>query len=132
MMKRRPVTVDLDPKAVTCDELFGVIHPATREWKDGETLTRVRVGPGTSRPAAAAAAWANTFVKYQTINTLCCGGGVGRSFLGAFYPTVRGEERVSGKRQSCASLSKPALSGKSCQGQTAVSLWGRPVFYSHA
>ncbi|NXE29303.1 DYH17 protein, partial [Ardeotis kori] len=34
-MKRKPVTVDLDPKAVTCDELFGVIHPATREWKDG-------------------------------------------------------------------------------------------------
>ncbi|NXL59531.1 DYH17 protein, partial [Chordeiles acutipennis] len=34
-MKRRPVTVDLDPKAVTCDELFGVIHPSTREWKDG-------------------------------------------------------------------------------------------------
>lgn len=36
-LKRRPVTVDLDPKAVTCDELFGIIHPATREWKDGET-----------------------------------------------------------------------------------------------
>uniref|UniRef100_A0A8C0VGP0 Dynein axonemal heavy chain 17 n=1 Tax=Cyanistes caeruleus TaxID=156563 RepID=A0A8C0VGP0_CYACU len=34
-LKRRPVTVDLDPKAVTCDELFGIIHPATREWKDG-------------------------------------------------------------------------------------------------
>ncbi|XP_054702261.1 dynein axonemal heavy chain 17 [Grus americana] len=35
IMKRKPVTVDLDPKAVTCDELFGVIHPSTREWKDG-------------------------------------------------------------------------------------------------
>ncbi|XP_040542548.1 dynein axonemal heavy chain 17 isoform X5 [Gallus gallus] len=34
-MKQKPVTVDLDPKAVTCDELFGVIHPSTREWKDG-------------------------------------------------------------------------------------------------
>ncbi|CAL8284422.1 unnamed protein product [Lota lota] len=34
-MKRNPVVVDLDPKAVTCDELFGVIHPVTREWKDG-------------------------------------------------------------------------------------------------
>uniref|UniRef100_A0A8C8AZP1 Dynein axonemal heavy chain 17 n=1 Tax=Otus sunia TaxID=257818 RepID=A0A8C8AZP1_9STRI len=34
-MRRKPVTVDLDPKAVTCDELFGVIHPSTREWKDG-------------------------------------------------------------------------------------------------
>lgn len=35
-MKRRPVAVDLDPKAVTCDELFGIINPATREWKDGD------------------------------------------------------------------------------------------------
>ncbi|NXN68995.1 DYH17 protein, partial [Himantopus himantopus] len=34
-MKQKPVTVDLDPKAVTCDELFGIIHPSTREWKDG-------------------------------------------------------------------------------------------------
>lgn len=28
--------MDLDPKAVTCDELFGIINPATREWKDGD------------------------------------------------------------------------------------------------
>lgn len=35
-MKRKPVAVDLDPKAVTCDELFGIINPATREWKDGK------------------------------------------------------------------------------------------------
>ncbi|XP_071672368.1 dynein axonemal heavy chain 17 isoform X2 [Patagioenas fasciata] len=42
IMKRRPVTVDLDPKAVTCDELFGVIHPATREWKDGLFSTAMR------------------------------------------------------------------------------------------
>ncbi|XP_010211142.1 PREDICTED: dynein heavy chain 17, axonemal, partial [Tinamus guttatus] len=35
IMKRKPVAVDLDPKAVTCDELFGIIHPSTREWKDG-------------------------------------------------------------------------------------------------
>ncbi|XP_075025374.1 dynein axonemal heavy chain 17 [Calonectris borealis] len=34
-MKQKPVTVDLDPKAVTCNELFGVINPSTREWKDG-------------------------------------------------------------------------------------------------
>ncbi|NXL03800.1 DYH17 protein, partial [Mesembrinibis cayennensis] len=34
-MKQKPVTMDLDPKAVTCDELFGIIHPSTREWKDG-------------------------------------------------------------------------------------------------
>lgn len=26
---------DLNPKAVTNDELFGIINPATREWKDG-------------------------------------------------------------------------------------------------
>ncbi|CUT99220.1 dynein beta chain ciliary [Echinococcus multilocularis] len=34
-LKQKPVVVDLDPKAVTNDELFGVINPATREWKDG-------------------------------------------------------------------------------------------------
>ncbi|XP_076453714.1 LOW QUALITY PROTEIN: dynein beta chain, ciliary-like [Babylonia areolata] len=32
---KKPTAVDLDPKAVTNDELFGVINPATREWKDG-------------------------------------------------------------------------------------------------
>ncbi|CAB1338590.1 unnamed protein product, partial [Coregonus sp. 'balchen'] len=37
-MKRKPVIVDLDPKAVTCDELFGIINPATREWKDDLAL----------------------------------------------------------------------------------------------
>ncbi|XP_006886407.1 PREDICTED: dynein heavy chain 17, axonemal [Elephantulus edwardii] len=37
-LKRKPVAVDLDPKAVTCDELFGIINPATREWKDGNGL----------------------------------------------------------------------------------------------
>uniref|UniRef100_A0A452UEF0 Dynein axonemal heavy chain 17 n=1 Tax=Ursus maritimus TaxID=29073 RepID=A0A452UEF0_URSMA len=41
-MKRKPVAVDLDPKAVTCDELFGVINPATREWKDGLFSTIMR------------------------------------------------------------------------------------------
>ncbi|NXH48679.1 DYH9 protein, partial [Dicaeum eximium] len=34
-MKCRPVWTDLNPKAVTNDELFGIINPATREWKDG-------------------------------------------------------------------------------------------------
>ncbi|XP_056152705.1 dynein axonemal heavy chain 17-like [Lampris incognitus] len=34
-MKREPVVVDLDPKAVTCDELFGIFNPDTKEWKDG-------------------------------------------------------------------------------------------------
>ncbi|KAK3590847.1 hypothetical protein CHS0354_024585 [Potamilus streckersoni] len=32
---RKPTAVDLDPKAVTNDELFGIINPSTREWKDG-------------------------------------------------------------------------------------------------
>ena len=35
-MKRKPVWTDLNPKAVTNDELFGIINPATREWKDGD------------------------------------------------------------------------------------------------
>ena len=34
-LKMKPVAVDLNPKAVTNDELFGIINPATREWKDG-------------------------------------------------------------------------------------------------
>lgn len=37
IMKRRPVWTDLNPKAVTNDELFGIINPATREWKDGKS-----------------------------------------------------------------------------------------------
>ncbi|XFF88688.1 hypothetical protein AB1E18_014907 [Capra hircus] len=41
-LKRKPVAVDLDPKAVTCDELFGIINPATREWKDGLFSTIMR------------------------------------------------------------------------------------------
>lgn len=32
---KKPVYNDLNPKAVTNDELFGIINPATREWKDG-------------------------------------------------------------------------------------------------
>ncbi|XP_003791133.1 dynein heavy chain 9, axonemal [Otolemur garnettii] len=35
IMKRCPIWTDLNPKAVTNDELFGIINPATREWKDG-------------------------------------------------------------------------------------------------
>ncbi|XP_033038307.1 dynein heavy chain 17, axonemal isoform X2 [Trachypithecus francoisi] len=41
-LKRKPVAMDLDPKAVTCDELFGIINPATREWKDGLFSTIMR------------------------------------------------------------------------------------------
>ncbi|XP_055848919.1 dynein beta chain, ciliary isoform X2 [Episyrphus balteatus] len=34
-IQRKPIFNDLNPKAVTNDELFGIINPATREWKDG-------------------------------------------------------------------------------------------------
>ncbi|CAG9859865.1 unnamed protein product [Phyllotreta striolata] len=34
-LKMKPMYNDLNPKAVTNDELFGIINPATREWKDG-------------------------------------------------------------------------------------------------
>uniref|UniRef100_A0A8D1IYR5 Dynein axonemal heavy chain 11 n=1 Tax=Sus scrofa TaxID=9823 RepID=A0A8D1IYR5_PIG len=37
-MKQKPVWNDLNPKAVTTDELFGFIHHATREWKDGNVV----------------------------------------------------------------------------------------------
>lgn len=55
-MKRKPVAVDLDPKAVTCDELFGIINPATREWKDGNgaaagQAARRRLTPALLTPA---------------------------------------------------------------------------------
>jgi len=39
ILKHRPVFADLNPKAVTNDELFGIINPATREWKDGNVYT---------------------------------------------------------------------------------------------
>uniref|UniRef100_A0A803SVB7 Dynein axonemal heavy chain 17 n=1 Tax=Anolis carolinensis TaxID=28377 RepID=A0A803SVB7_ANOCA len=39
IMKRRPVWTDLNPKAVTNDELFGIINPATREWKDVPSIS---------------------------------------------------------------------------------------------
>ena len=31
--KQRPVCTDLNPKAVSNDELYGVMNPLTREWK---------------------------------------------------------------------------------------------------
>ncbi|KAJ3180788.1 hypothetical protein HDU85_003867 [Gaertneriomyces sp. JEL0708] len=34
-MGRKCVHADLNPKAVSTDDLFGCINPATREWKDG-------------------------------------------------------------------------------------------------
>lgn len=33
--KLKPHYSVIEPKAVTNDELFGIINPATREWKDG-------------------------------------------------------------------------------------------------
>lgn len=33
---KKPSAIDLDPKAVTNNELFGIINPSTREWKDGK------------------------------------------------------------------------------------------------
>lgn len=42
MLKLKPFYNDLDPKAVTNDELFGIINPATREWKDGLFSTIMR------------------------------------------------------------------------------------------
>ena len=38
IMKRKPVWVDINPKAVTTNELFGYINRATREWKDGQGM----------------------------------------------------------------------------------------------
>ena len=35
-MKKKPYLHDINPKAVTNDELFGFINPATREWRDGK------------------------------------------------------------------------------------------------
>ena len=35
MMGKKTTTVDLNPKAVTSNELYGYINPSTREWKDG-------------------------------------------------------------------------------------------------
>ncbi|KAK2822251.1 hypothetical protein Q5P01_022316 [Channa striata] len=34
-LKKKPIWSDINPKAVTTDELFGYLHPASREWKDG-------------------------------------------------------------------------------------------------
>ncbi|XP_075225795.1 dynein beta chain, ciliary-like [Lycorma delicatula] len=50
--KRKPVYFDLEPKAVTNDELFGIINPATREWKDGlfSVLIREQANMGGDGP----------------------------------------------------------------------------------
>lgn len=35
LLGKKCLIADLDPKAVSTDELYGCIHPTTREWKDG-------------------------------------------------------------------------------------------------
>ena len=40
--KKKPVCTDLNPKAVSNDELYGVMNPTTREWKDGLFSTIMR------------------------------------------------------------------------------------------
>ncbi|XP_014225178.1 dynein beta chain, ciliary [Trichogramma pretiosum] len=51
-IKRKPIFNDLNPKAVTNDELFGIINPATREWKDGlfSVLMRDQANLGGDNP----------------------------------------------------------------------------------
>ncbi|XP_071372237.1 dynein axonemal heavy chain 11 isoform X2 [Centroberyx affinis] len=49
-LKRKPVWNDLNPKAVDTDELFGFIHPATREWKDGLLSSLMREQANISHP----------------------------------------------------------------------------------
>jgi len=41
--RRKPVYNDLNPKAVTNNELFGIINPATREWKDGKYIPQFSI-----------------------------------------------------------------------------------------
>lgn len=48
--KRRPHYSDMNPKAVTNDELFGIINPSTREWKDGLFSTLMREQANLSAP----------------------------------------------------------------------------------
>ncbi|XP_070509872.1 dynein beta chain, ciliary-like [Chironomus tepperi] len=48
--KRRPLFNDLNPKAVTNDELFGVINPSTREWRDGLFSNIMREQANISNP----------------------------------------------------------------------------------
>lgn len=42
IQKKKPIVVDLNPKAITNDELFGSMNPLTREWKDGIFSTLMR------------------------------------------------------------------------------------------
>ena len=41
-MGKKTTYVDLNPKAVTSSELFGYMHPSTRQWYDGLFSTIMR------------------------------------------------------------------------------------------
>ena len=48
---KKTVVVDLDPKVVSTNELYGVVLLATREWKDGllsKTMRDLSQAPGTN------------------------------------------------------------------------------------
>ncbi|XP_053089780.1 dynein axonemal heavy chain 11 isoform X1 [Pangasianodon hypophthalmus] len=49
-MQKKPVWNDLNPKAISRDELFGFIHPGTREWKDGLLSCLMREQANNSHP----------------------------------------------------------------------------------
>ncbi|KAF6215711.1 hypothetical protein GE061_000042 [Apolygus lucorum] len=51
-LKKKPYYNDLEPKAVTNNELFGIINPQTREWKDGlfSVLMREQANMGGDGP----------------------------------------------------------------------------------
>lgn len=112
-MKQKPVTVDLDPKAVTCDELFGIIHPATREWKDGETPRRHGQSQGGTwlvRPASER--WVHKHpLRCISENTSVSGDSSGKASPWGSLLEQWGEEggrRVQGRHQ--CSVSPPASS----------------------
>ncbi|XP_058249288.1 dynein axonemal heavy chain 11 [Hemibagrus wyckioides] len=49
-MNKKTVWNDLNPKAISRDELFGFIHPGTREWKDGLLSCLMREQANNSHP----------------------------------------------------------------------------------
>ena len=54
LLRMRPICADLDPKAVTSDELFGYVNPTTREWKDGllSSILREQAAQSVNNPNA--------------------------------------------------------------------------------
>ncbi|XP_023680034.2 dynein axonemal heavy chain 11 isoform X2 [Paramormyrops kingsleyae] len=49
-LQRKPVWDDLNPKVLSTDELFGLIDPVTREWKDGLLSCLMREQANISHP----------------------------------------------------------------------------------